>query len=135
MVDTPRDHVCRPDLPWRVATLTECGKSIVDVAACITRDEMAAKIKRDGVQRCAYSTCMTCMETSQRWPDWSADPVRAVERDFYGGARDPRLLDELRALAALVLAHREEFDGYLLGIKETVSLDEARRARRLRRAR
>jgi hypothetical protein len=128
-----RDHVRRPDLPWRVATLTECGKPILDVAAHISRAELLARIKRDGVQRAAYSTCMVCLETSHRWPEWASDPVQALAREFYG-QREPTMLNELRALAALVESHRDEFDGYLVGLGETVSLDERRRARRLRGA-
>lgn len=130
MSDTVRDHVRRTDLPWRIATTTECGKPVVDVASVISRAELVAKVKQDGIQRAAYSTCMTCLETARRWPDWNADPVEAVARDFYGGRRDPRLRDELRAIAALVDAHRDEFDDYLTGLGETVDLLAARRARR-----
>jgi hypothetical protein len=126
----PRDHVRRPDLPWRTARLTECGKPIVDVASCITREEMRAKVKQQGVQRAAFTTCMTCMSTGKSWPEWDEDPVRTLGRDFYAGHPDPRMVDELRALAALVDAHRDEFDGYMAGIKETVSLAEQRKRRR-----
>lgn len=125
----PREHVRRPDLPWRTSTMTECGRPTNDVGVVIDRDALIAKIKRDGVQRAAYTTCMTCMETARRWPLWSEDPVRALSREFYGGRADPRFVGELRALAALVEEHRDEFDGYVEGLAETVSLDQVRRAR------
>jgi len=129
----PREHVRRPDLPWRVSTMTECGKPTNDVKAVIGRDDLLAKLKRDGVQRAAYTTCMTCLNTARQWPEWGQDPVKALSREFFS-ATDPRLKDELRALAALVAEHREEFDGYVRGLTETVSLDAARRARRRRGA-
>ena len=39
----------------------------------------------------------------------------------------------LHAIAALIAEHRAEFDGYLSGIEETVSLDEVRARRAGRR--
>lgn len=130
--ESTRDHVLRPDLPWRTSTLTECGKVAADVKSCIDREALLARIRHDGVRRAAYSTCMTCLETARRWPDWGQDPVEALRREFHGGRADPRMHDELRALAALVAAHRDEFDGYLAGLAETVSLAD-RRARQARR--
>lgn len=45
-------------------------------------------------------------------------------------ARRGRLAAELEALAALVEAHREEFDGYLAGLAATVKLADRRQLRR-----
>ena len=126
------DHVRRPELPWRVNPLTECGRRLDDVRTSISRDELAARLRRDGQQRTAFSVCMTCLSTAGRWPSWDADPVEAMAREFHGFRRHERLADELRAIAAIVEAHREEFDGYLQGLRETVSLDAARRAKRRR---
>jgi hypothetical protein len=110
--------------------MTECGKPVADVKSVIDRSELLARLKRDGVRRAAYATCMTCLETARRWPEWDQDPVKALSREFYSGCPDPRLHDELWALAALVAEHRDEFAGYLHGLTETVSLAAARRARR-----
>lgn len=126
----PIDHVRRPDLPWREATVTECGKPIVDVASCITRPAMRAKFAREGRQRAAFTTCMTCLHTGDRWPEWQDDPVKALGRYFYMFRGDEQLADELRALAALVEAHRDEFDAYMAGLKDTVNLTAARLAKR-----
>lgn len=126
---SPRDHVHRPDLPWRDGGLTECGKPANDVGSVITREELRQRIQRDGIQRAAYSTCMTCLDASRRWKDWAGDPVDVMAREFYGGRRFDRLGDELRAIAALVAEHREEFDGYLAGLAATVDLDAVRQAR------
>lgn len=128
--DTPRAHVQRPDLPWRDGQRTECGKPTNDVASVISRDNLLRLIKADGIQRTAYAVCMTCLETSRRWKDWAADPVDVLAREFYGGRRDERLHNELLAIAALIEAHREEFDGFVEGRKATISLDAARQAKR-----
>lgn len=129
----PREHVRRPDLPWRVSALTECGRPVGELAHVIERPALLAKVHRDGIQRAAYTTCMTCLDTVRNRPDWDTDPVRALSREFYSTA-DPRFADELRAIAALVAAHRDEFDDYMAGLKETTRLDEARRNRRTRGA-
>jgi hypothetical protein len=130
MGDQPKQHVRRPDLPWREATLTECGQPIVDVAACLTRPQMRAKWSREGEQRAAYTTCMTCLHTGRRWPEWDEDPVGSLARYFYLGRQDPVLADDLRAIAALIETHRDEFDEYLAGLKDTISLAAVRQARR-----
>jgi hypothetical protein len=46
-----------------------------------------------------------------------------------------RLTNELHAIAALVAAHRDEFDDFIAGLANTTSLDAARRDRRRRAAR
>lgn len=127
------DHVRRPDLPWRVNPLTECGRRLDDVRGVISREELAARLRRDGQQRTAFTVCMTCLSTVSRWPQWDKDPVEAMAREFHGYRRHDRLADELRAIAAVVEAHRDEFDGYLAGLGETVRLDAVRRAKRTRR--
>jgi hypothetical protein len=129
----PRDHIRRPDLPWRQSRITECGRPIDDVNGWVDRPAAVARIHREGVQRAALFLCMTCLNTARNHPEWDENPVKALAREFYG-ATDPGLHDELLALGALVAAHREEFDGYLKGLTETVSLAAARRARRGRSA-
>jgi len=128
MSSQQRSHVRRPDLPWRESRMTECGRPTADVADFVSRAEALARIKRDGIQRAAFSLCMTCLNTARNHTEWDEDPVKALAREFYGVA-DPKLKDELLALGALVGAHREEFDGFLAGIGDTASLAAARRRR------
>jgi hypothetical protein len=126
------DHVRRPPLPWRDDKLTECGLAVVG-RPTISRDEFVARVKQQGKQRSAMTTCMTCWHTAARWPTWDQDPVQAIARETYQGRRgDDHFRDELRAIAALIEAHRDEFDGYLHGLTQTVALDDRRAARRLR---
>lgn len=132
----PIEHALQPDLPWRAADRTDCGRPVSDVAAVISRAEMAAKFRRLGKQRAAYTTCMTCLNNIGRWPaTWADDPVAVMARMFHGWRNgDDRLRDELRALGALVEAHRDEFEGFMAGLGETVSLaDRRRQARRAAR--
>lgn len=131
MPDEPLDHVRRPDLPWRISTLTECGRPVKDVGKCIERDELLARLKKYGKQRTGLLTCMTCWRTSADWKTFADDPVQAMYREVYGGmSRNTGLAAELRAIAALVEKYRDEFDGYLAGLEETVSLQERRLAKR-----
>lgn len=144
----PVDHITRAVLPWRTTTdTTECGKPVAELAGrLVTRDEAAARIKRIGQQRAAFTLCMTCASTSDRHshPEM-VDAVAAVARYVaaasrawppHGQRESPawkerqHLNTELEAVAALVVAHREEFDGYLSGREQTVSLADRRRQRR-----
>lgn len=126
----PVDHVRRPDLPWRTSRLTECGKPINDVAKWIERDELLKREKEYGKQRTAMLTCMTCWETAARWPPFDVEPMAAVSREVYGGRADPAFTKELRALAALATKYRDEFDEFMQGLDETISLAERRRRAR-----
>lgn len=133
--DLPKEHVERPPLPWRAARITECGLPTAGHPV-ITRDEFVVKVRRQGKQRAAFTTCMTCWDTAQRWPTWEQDPVRRICRETYGnGARGSydRFRAELYAIEVLVAAHREEFDAALAGLADAPRLDEARRVRRARR--
>jgi hypothetical protein len=127
----PVDHILRPGLPWRrgVGAITECGLD-AEGAKTITRDEYVQRRKDLGAQRASMFTCMTCSQTSDRWQTWDDDPRVAMARDIewergaaYWHARTDRgcrLKDELTAIAALIEAHREEFD-------ESIRAGEARR--------
>jgi len=128
----PYDHVRRPDLPWRDGRLTECGKPVDDVKSVISREELAARLRQHGQQRTAFLVCMTCIDCVKRWKEWAADPVDAMAREFYGYRRHRSLGDELRAIWAVVEAHRDEFDAVMQGLGQTVRLDAARRAKRAR---
>jgi hypothetical protein len=159
MTDTEKvglvDHITRAVLPWRtVAELTECGKPAADLAGrLVTRAEAATRIKAVGQKRAAFSLCMTCVSTSDRHRNLyghTEDPVGVVARATgavrhaappWNGREETkdwrereRLVTELEAIAALIEAHREEFDGYLSGREQTVSLADRRRRAVVRRA-
>jgi hypothetical protein len=129
----------------------------------VTRDEAAARINRIGQKRAAFTLCMTCAETSDRHHRFApVDAVAVLARETGGlqHAREPlgpssygesdrwsaryrragemwaerqRVNAECEALAALVDAHREEFEAFLAGKAETASLDAQRTKRRQRR--
>lgn len=129
------DHVRRPALPWREATYTECGRPLPDVSSWITREDVLERVAQWGKQRTSLHTCMTCWETASRWPVFDDDPVMSMYREVYQGlGRHPDLAVELRALAALAIKYRQEFDEFVVGHGRAVSLADARRAR-ARRAR
>lgn len=161
MTDTekvgPVDHITRAVLPWRTAAdMTECGKDAAKfLNRLVTREEASARIRRVGQKRAAFSLCMTCVSTSDRYrsryaPVVVEDVVMAVARaagsvqhahpPFPGEDPSPswrerqRLLAEFEAMTALIAAHREEFDGYLSGREQTVSLADRRRRAVVRRA-
>jgi len=117
----PVDHIMRPNLPWRNAAITECGYDASKVKT-ITREEHFQRVKTLGKQRAAMLTCMTCAQTTANYGTWEDDPRQALHREItweHGGyyrARTDRgevLKDELIAIAALVDAHREEFDAHI----------------------
>lgn len=143
----PLDHIAREKLPWRKDRLTECGRPESDVKGeLVTVDDVRARVNRMGKKRASFTVCMTCVESVRyRSETWEDDPAGVLHRYLertggrgrYGGSlQSPRerMNAELHAIAALIEAHREEFDGYLSGIKETVSLQEERARRRGRRS-
>lgn len=140
--DAPLDHVLRAPLPWRSDRLTECGRAADSVQACIGPDELSARIKRHGKQRAAFTVCMTCWGRVGWTSTWERHPIGVLYRELkrigpflpvgHTSPESERMTAELRALAALVETHREEFDGYLAGLDETVNLDQ-RRTRRGKR--
>lgn len=144
MPDEPLGHVLRAALPWRDGpVLTECGKLPGPQMPVMTVTEFITKVKREGQQRSAKTTCMTCWSTAGRHHvvSWGADPVGVMHREV-GWARtwtpgvvrdDPtaRLFHtELIAIAELISRHREEFDGLVEGIAAAPSLGDRRRKNR-----
>ncbi|SIH23813.1 Uncharacterised protein [Mycobacteroides abscessus subsp. abscessus] len=138
----PLDHVIRAVLPWRTGELTECGRELADVAAAITIEQLIARIKEHGKQRTAFTVCITCWTTahSHRHDTWELDPIGVMGREAercgmyrvhvsQTPERD-QLTAELRAIEALIAAHRDEFDQYIAGLGESIDLDAARRARK-----
>lgn len=114
----PVDHILRPALPWRdQAIMTECGYDASKVSS-ITRGAYFKRKKDLGVQRAAMITCMTCSQTATRWQTWEQDPRKALGREIewearcgYLENRGQKLKDELTAIAALIEAHKDEFEG------------------------
>lgn len=158
----PLDHIARSPLPWRQQPeLTECGIPILELAGkIVTVVTVDARIKQLGRTRAAFTTCMTCAHTGQKWtgydedqnmlfalgrevnaveherppshPDIYAGNTQRIERDRSRWNRRQQLTAELRAITALVEAHREEFQGYMAGLAETVSLSARRRKQAIR---
>lgn len=128
------EHIVRSTVPWREPSLTECGRSLADVAKVLTFDEAKARVQREGKQRALYSMCQTCVSTTNRNPGWASDPAAVIERT-YPSIRwrpdDPTAIAarrELEAIAALIEAHRDEFDALVAGMAEVTDLRDRRRA-------
>jgi hypothetical protein len=140
MSGEPLAHLVRRSPPWREPTKTECGRDLTDIAWHITRDEAKALIRKHGQQRAAFMLCMICVQTSDRYRDWAGSPTDVIAREVTsrytlggpgGTVQEHSQMDrELFAIAALIEAHRGEFDGYLADLDETVSLADRRRAQR-----
>ncbi len=123
------EHVQRPPLPWRDDALTECGLPTAEHQT-ITREQFIQKVKSQGQVRSAMTTCMTCWDTARRHPSWQQDPVGCISREVHWTRRDNGLFKrELRAIAALISRHREEFDEIIKDQEEIVPLRAAAKAR------
>lgn len=124
-------------LPWRTDALTECGRRASDVTNVITLDDLDDRIRCHGHERSASTVCMTCWETSRTAARWETNPVHVIAREAVRaglGDREPcaepqaaRFGNELRAIAALVDAHRDEFNDCLAALELTASITEHRR--------
>jgi hypothetical protein len=131
----PVDHILRPLLPWRTAdgAITECGYNASKVKT-LTREEATSRFKEFGRQRFAMFTCMTCMETAERWGTWDADPRKALEREINWECQwrrtdhGFRLRDELLAIAELIAAHRDEFTAKVAEIEQRREWNEKKAA-------
>jgi hypothetical protein len=133
------DHVLRPPLPWREVTMTECGLDPTGKKV-LTNEQFIARCKEYGQQRTAMVTCMTCLNTVQRWlngQSLTAQVGREIDRVGGKWSRahdDGGLLEnELRAIQLLVEAHREEFDATVTSLNGAPSLDQVRAKRRYNR--
>lgn len=80
-------HVQRPVLPWRDKALTECGLPS-EGHPVMSREDFIAKVKREGRQRSAMTTCMTCWNTATQHPSWQEDPVGCISREVQWNRRD-----------------------------------------------
>ena len=125
----PVDHIKRPNLPWREPSrVTECGLN-ADSVKTLSREDYFARLKDLGQQRTAMLTCMTCGDTARRHGTWADDPRAAVAREIewegvrsgWGRPSDKRgvrMKDELTAIAALIEAHKDEFEAAVHEIEE-----------------
>lgn len=129
MSDQPLKHLPLEVPPWSRLELTVCGRMRDDVAAMTTVDEATARIKRDGKQRAYASLCMTCIGRVHSLT-WETNPQETTfywvqKADSYHGAKNPirnLVLAELKALAALVRAHPDEWAAHLEPPENVVGL-------------
>lgn len=119
--DIPLDHVERPQPPWRRLHLTECGLP-ANSYPTITREELARRHKKQGLQRTAMTVCMPCLTAAQRWPTWGEDPIAALGRETARTKDKARFRDELLAIALLIQEHKDEFDSIVEDIDHTIRL-------------
>lgn len=135
----PVTHIARTALPWRDDALgrTICGHPVSQFAdgRVINLRDAHAAVRRLGQQRFALLHCMTCASNAFRWAEWDDDPVARMERELSGGAfgkREPIVVHELRAIAALIAAHEDEFRSIVgsLAAGDVVSLADHKRAGR-----
>lgn len=120
-------HVRRADLPWRALNLTECGRPTV--GGELGRREAVVALRAHDVARFAASKaeapppatdiCQTCAQHMGGSTSWSRNPAGVIHREIernslqwahIGSEPAGNLLTiELRAIAALIAAHPEEF--------------------------
>jgi hypothetical protein len=138
----PMEHIARPSAPWRLPqdARTECGLPVAGHPV-LSRDAWGAKVKELGKQRAAFTTCMSCWSTADRWQEatFNQDPVQVVARETYGQkiiSQEGREIfrDELLALGALVEAHREEYEAIRASLNDASRLEQKRRERARRLA-
>lgn len=125
----PMEHIERAPLPWRDETLTECGLPTAGHPV-ISRAEWLDKVKKLGKQRAAFTTCMTCWTSACRNASWDENPIRAVQRACDDYRQKEQFTEELKAIALLVTAHRDEFLETLTGLGDVGDLAARRRAKR-----
>lgn len=82
----PVDHIARLIVPWRAdVELTECGKQVATLPAerVVTVETVQARIRDIGQQRAAFTTCMTCWTTAERWHgSGQANRLGAIRREL-----------------------------------------------------
>lgn len=133
VTEDPIDHVVRTVPPWREPRHTECGLDLTEDRAVISREELYARARKLGRQRTLLAHCLTCVETVQRHQTWEKNPGSVIERELGWNSKTKELFNrELRAIAAMIEEHRDEFDAFVEGLEETSSLDERRRMVRRR---
>lgn len=134
-------HITRTDLPWRVADKTVCGKLISQYRPelVVNLADAHAMQRRLGRQRFALAICMTCANNVGGWAEWDTNPVMRFQRELngngFGRGSDDQLVErELRAIAALIAAHRAEFDDMVTALSDgsVVTMQQLRQKRATR---
>lgn len=114
MKDEPLTHIMRTSLPWRAATKTVCGRPTEQYRAdlVVPLADAVKMRQRLGQQRFALAICMTCANCCNNWSEWDTNPVARMLSEVSDSSRrrDPVVEAELRAIADLIAAHRDEFD-------------------------
>jgi hypothetical protein len=123
-------HIERGMLPWWTHRLTECGRD-PERYPTWTRDQAVAEYDRLGPQQFSLVVCITCRDTANRHPDWDHNPISCINRHTEWVDDEPQVAAELRAIAALIDAHRDEFDQAVADHLTPTSLADKRRQRRL----
>lgn len=136
----PLQHIERPRLPWQVERLTECGRDPEDFreGLVIERPEVKRLLAAHGQQRVAFLICMTCLNRARySYDSWELNPASVMRRHCDRSGGDGSAINvELRALALLVEAHRDEFDQAVRDLQGAVPLAAHRKQRaRVPRAR
>lgn len=136
MSDEPLTHIARTSPPWRDASKTVCGRLISQYAdgLVVNLADARAMQRRLGKQRFALAICMTCAHNVGNWAEWDDSPVRRMEREVTGGAfgrREPVIEHELRAIAALIDRHGDEFNELVESFAsgDVVTMSDLRRKR------
>lgn len=131
------DHVLGSVLPWRSAQQTRCGRAVGDVAAVITLDQLEARINRYGRGATTLTVCATCCTSAHAATRWEVNPIGVVAQEAvrcgFSGVIDSRSKPEARrfaaelyAIAALIRAHRDEFEDYISALARTTNIAAAR---------
>lgn len=141
--DADLHHICRTSLPWRDATRTVCGKQISQYRPdlVINLADAHAMQRRLGQQRFALTICMTCAHNVGHWAEWDANPIKRFQREINGNGmgsdrNDDQVEHELRAIAALIERHRQEFDDMVAALSDgsVVTMEQLRRSRQAKGA-
>lgn len=112
------DHIIRPYPPWSEPVLTNCGHRVEKVHSVISLDEAKRRVEELGKRRAVLTICMTCADRLH--PLWDHNPLGVL-------AAAPRdtVVRDLRAIALLIEAHRDEFDATVAGLAQTTALTVA----------
>ncbi len=135
----PKTHLLRSKPPWREGLdFSICGRAAEKCARIIDPGDLDPAARAAAV-RCAIwrkdeppaGLCAVCCDRLRYSATWAADPVAvvAIDTDIYADCRGDALRTELRALAALVAAHPDEFRELLEGESVMLALAGSRSRR------
>ena len=114
-----KPHIERPALPWRETKRTLCGRDLSSFKEQVLTIDEARTVMR--ATATADVICSVCWGREWRCQhrEWGKRAVLAMEWECMSpnwpagldSRRSARLEAELQAIADLIAAHREEFDG------------------------